>query len=191
MRRFGGVVDNAYAATDRALAPLVAAALARRRHARRARVGSRLGARAGRSLQPQPRAAGHPRAGRRRRVSRDCPPLADPSIYDVAPTLLERLGLPLSGELVGRPLDAAFADTPPDVEVAAYGGAAAPRAPSLRRRPRAAREARSARLRARSRRKGTVLARLARPSEDRPLSPTTSEPGGRRPSRRRPRSPGR
>lgn len=40
--------------------------------------------------------------------------LADASVYDIAPTILERLSLPLSRELRGRPLGDAFA-TPRDI----------------------------------------------------------------------------
>lgn len=52
----------------------------------------------------------------------ECPTLGDPSVYDVAPTVLERLRLPLSGEFRGRPLSHAFVDPHPPVRVAGYGG---------------------------------------------------------------------
>ncbi len=50
-----------------------------------------------------------------------CPPLDAPSIYDIAPTLLTRLGLPLSAELVGHPLDAAFTAPRAVTHIEAYG----------------------------------------------------------------------
>ncbi len=53
--------------------------------------------------------------------TRDCPALDDPSVFDIAPTLFERLHLPLSDELVGRPLSEAFEERNPTVLVAAYG----------------------------------------------------------------------
>ncbi|MEE8557628.1 MAG: alkaline phosphatase family protein [Myxococcota bacterium] len=51
----------------------------------------------------------------------DCPPLRDPSVYDITPTILERLRLPLSEELVGRVLTEAFEDPNPVRRVARYG----------------------------------------------------------------------
>jgi hypothetical protein len=120
-RRFAGVVDSAYAATDRAIAPLVQAALesrdtlvvvvsdhgwvrepSGRYNHNYAPPGILLVAGAG-------------------VCARDCASLGKPSIYDVAPTVLERLGLPLSGELVGRPLREAFAAPRETTRVAAYG----------------------------------------------------------------------
>jgi arylsulfatase A-like enzyme len=114
-------VDNAYAATDRAIAPLVDAALASgdtlvvvvsdhgwerepsgRYNHNYAPPGILLVAGAG-------------------VCAHDCAPLRDPSIYDVAPTVLERLGLPLSAELVGRPLREAFAAPRDTARVASYG----------------------------------------------------------------------
>lgn len=53
----------------------------------------------------------------------ECPPLGQPGIYDLAPTVLERLRLPLSAELVGRPLVEAFRRPNPIRRVARYGGA--------------------------------------------------------------------
>lgn len=50
-----------------------------------------------------------------------CPPLRDPRVYDVAPSVLERLRLPLSEELRGRPLVEAFAQANPVIRVARYG----------------------------------------------------------------------
>jgi hypothetical protein len=120
VRRFGGVVDAAHAWTDRAIAPLVATALAD-----------------GDTLVALVSDHGWSREASGRWNHNDAPPgvlvLAgagvcesgcaplDASIYDVAPTLLARLGLPLSDELVGRPLDAAFETPRPVRRVAAYG----------------------------------------------------------------------
>jgi hypothetical protein len=50
-----------------------------------------------------------------------CAPLTAPSIYDVAPTILTRLALPLSEELVGRSLDEAFQRPARTRHVAQYG----------------------------------------------------------------------
>lgn len=121
VRRYGDVVDNAYAWIDRALAPLVGAALA-----------------GGDTLIAVVSDHGWEReaSGRYNHndappgililagagvCGGDCPPLRAPSIYDVAPTLLERLGLPLSAELVGRPLREAFTEPRESPRVAAYG----------------------------------------------------------------------
>jgi hypothetical protein len=52
-----------------------------------------------------------------------CPPFAEPSVLDLAPTLLERLGLPVSRELPGQPLVEAFVEARPLGEVARYGPA--------------------------------------------------------------------
>jgi hypothetical protein len=52
-----------------------------------------------------------------------CPEIDDPSVFDVAPTVLERLRLPLSDELVGRPWVEAFQAENPRVSVARYGAA--------------------------------------------------------------------
>ena len=122
IQRFGGVVDRIYEWTDRAIAPLVDEAL------RDPNVLLAIVSDHGWEKEADGRynhndappgiliLAG---AG----VCREnCPPLGSPTIYDVAPTLLARLGLPLSRELVGHPLDAAFAVEKPIVEVAAYGG---------------------------------------------------------------------
>jgi predicted AlkP superfamily phosphohydrolase/phosphomutase len=49
-----------------------------------------------------------------------CPPLEETSIYDVTPTILQQLGLPLSEELVGVPLPA-FRTPRPTTSVAMYG----------------------------------------------------------------------
>lgn len=120
--RFGGVVDRIYEWTDRAIAPLVDEVLrdpntllmivsdhgweqekdGRYNH-NDAPPGILILAGAG-------------------VCKKDCPPLGDPTIYDVAPTLLARLRLPLSSQLVGHPLDAAFTDPVPVVTVTAYGG---------------------------------------------------------------------
>lgn len=126
VHRFGAVVDNAYAATDRALAPLVRAALAS---------GDTLVALVsdhGWEREPDGR-YDHNHAPPGVIVlagagvcPRDCLPLADPSIYDVAPTLLERLGLPLSAELAGRSLREAFAAPRETSRVAQYGEPLAP-----------------------------------------------------------------
>ena len=50
-----------------------------------------------------------------------CPPLRDPSVHDIAPTVLERLGLPLSEELSGRPLVEAFESPHVIARVPRYG----------------------------------------------------------------------
>ena len=50
----------------------------------------------------------------------DCAPLVEPSVFDITPTVLERLGLPLSEELRGRPLPA-FDNPRPVQTVAVYG----------------------------------------------------------------------
>jgi predicted AlkP superfamily pyrophosphatase or phosphodiesterase len=56
-------------------------------------------------------------------VRRDGPRrLEGASIYDVAPTLLERLSLPVSAEMPGRPLAEAFTDANEAPRVASYGG---------------------------------------------------------------------
>jgi hypothetical protein len=119
--RFGGVVDRTYAWTDAAIAPLVDDAL-----------------RSGDTLVAVVSDHGWEKEASGRYdhnhappgilllagadVCRtDCRPLDAPSIYDVAPTLLERLGLPLSDALVGRPLDEAFDRPRRVVRVAAYG----------------------------------------------------------------------
>lgn len=52
---------------------------------------------------------------------KDCPPLRDPTVFDVAPSVLERLRLPLSQELRGRPLVEAFVEPHRLVRVARYG----------------------------------------------------------------------
>lgn len=49
-----------------------------------------------------------------------CHPLPELSIYDIAPTVLERLGLPLSSELLGSPVPA-FSSPNPVTRVAHYG----------------------------------------------------------------------
>ena len=49
-----------------------------------------------------------------------CPPLQQTSIYDVTPTILQQLGLPLSDELAGVPLPA-FRTPRPTTSVAMYG----------------------------------------------------------------------
>jgi hypothetical protein len=120
-RRFGGVVDAAYEATDRALASLVGDALAD-----------------GETLVVLVSDHGWERERDGRYDHNDappgivvfagagvcteaCPPLDDPSIYDIAPTLLERLGLPISEELRGRPLREAFATPRDATRVATYG----------------------------------------------------------------------
>jgi hypothetical protein len=119
--RFGGVVDAAYAWTDRAIAPLVDAALADADvlvalvsdHGWEREPGGRYNhndAPPGILILAGAGVCSHP-----------CPPLEEASIYDVAPTLLSRLGLPLSDELAGRPLDEAFATPGATARVAAYG----------------------------------------------------------------------
>lgn len=120
VRRFGGVVDAAYAWTDRTLAPLVDAALAEgdtlvvlaSDHGWEREANGKWN-----HNEAPPGVLVFAGAG----VCRsDCAPL-DASIYDVAPTLLTRLGLPISGELVGHPLDAAFETSRRVPQVAAYG----------------------------------------------------------------------
>jgi arylsulfatase A-like enzyme len=126
VRRYAGVVDNAYAWTDRLIAPLVAEALA-----------------GGDTLVVLASDHGWAREADGRYNHNDappgvlilagagvctehCPPLRDPTVYDVAPTLLSRLGLPLSAELVGRPLDEAFTAPRHSARVPAYGGRLGP-----------------------------------------------------------------
>ncbi len=53
--------------------------------------------------------------------AKQCPPLGDTTVFDVAPTVLERLRLPLSEELRGRPVVEAFDEARPRVRVAQYG----------------------------------------------------------------------
>ena len=121
IQRFGGVVDRIYEWTDRAIAPLVDEAL-RDPNTLLAIVSDHgwekeADGRYNHNDAP-PGILILAGAG----VCREnCPPLASPTIYDVAPTLLARLGLPLSSELVGHPLSAAFASEKPVVRVAAYG----------------------------------------------------------------------
>jgi hypothetical protein len=55
--------------------------------------------------------------------AKQCPPLGDATVFDVAPTVLERLRLPLSEELRGRPLVEAFDEARPVIRVAEYGRA--------------------------------------------------------------------
>lgn len=126
VRRYAGVVDAAYAWTDRTIAPLVAAALGEddtlvvlvSDHGWEREASGRWNHNEAPPGVLVLTGAGVCRSG--------CPPL-DASLYDVAPTLLARLGLPLSDELVGRPLDAAFETPRPVRRVAAYG---APRSAS-------------------------------------------------------------
>lgn len=119
--RFAGVVDRAYAWTDRMIAPLVDAV---ERDPRALLVvvsdhGWAKEADGGYNHNDGPPGililygAGV--------CGASCPPLRDPSVFDVAPTLLERLGLPLSRELEGRPLTEAFEQANPVVRVARYG----------------------------------------------------------------------
>jgi hypothetical protein len=122
IERFGGVVDRIYEWTDRAIAPLVDAAL------RDPNVLLAIVSDHGWELEPDGR-YNHNDAPPGILIlagagvcKQDCPPLGDPTIYDVAPTLLSRLRLPLSSQLVGHPLDAAFTDPVPVVKVTAYGG---------------------------------------------------------------------
>ena len=53
--------------------------------------------------------------------SRVCPALADARVYDIAPTILVQLGLPISDEMVGRPLSEAFREEHKVLRVARYG----------------------------------------------------------------------
>jgi hypothetical protein len=53
--------------------------------------------------------------------AKQCPPIGDATVFDVAPTVLERLRLPLSEELRGRPLVEAFDEARPLVRVPQYG----------------------------------------------------------------------
>lgn len=128
VRRFAGVVDAAYAWTDRAIAPLVDAGLADgdtlivlvSDHGWEREANGRWNHNEAPPGVLVLAGAGVCRSG--------CPSL-DASIYDIAPTLLTRLGLPLSDELAGHPLDAAFESPRPVRRVAAYGAPlAAPRA---------------------------------------------------------------
>jgi hypothetical protein len=120
-RRFGGVVDAAYEATDRALAALVGEALAEpdvlvvlvSDHGWEREADGRYD-----HNEAPPGVLVLAGAGVCRGA---CPPLGDPSIYDVAPTLLERMGLPLAADLPGRPLREAFATPAATTAVARYG----------------------------------------------------------------------
>ena len=100
---------------------------ARSARAARDRLRSRLGERGRRPLRPQRCAAGNPDPRWRGCLPGRLPGARTPTIFDVAPTLLAQLGLPLSSELVGHPLNAAFEEEKPIVAVAAYG---APQDPS-------------------------------------------------------------
>jgi hypothetical protein len=120
--RFGGVVDRTYAWMDRQIAPLVDA-VDRDGHTLLVVVSDHGWAReadGGYNHNDGPPGililygAGLCRSG--------CAPLRDPSVYDVAPTLLERLQLPISEELVGRPLVEAFERPHPLVRTTRYGG---------------------------------------------------------------------
>ncbi|MFQ5698736.1 MAG: alkaline phosphatase family protein [Myxococcota bacterium] len=55
-------------------------------------------------------------------TSAGCPLERQASVYDIAPTILERLGLPLSDELVGRPLRWPFRSSGETLRVAHYQG---------------------------------------------------------------------
>jgi len=120
-RRFGGVVDAAYEATDRALAALLGEALAEpdvlvvlvSDHGWEREADGRYD-----HNEAPPGILVLAGAGVCRTA---CPSLADPSIYDVAPTLLERMGLPLAADLPGRPLREAFATPAATTTVARYG----------------------------------------------------------------------
>jgi hypothetical protein len=119
--RYGGVVDRVYAWTDAELAPLVAAV------DRDADTVLVVVSDHGWEREPD---GGYNHNDRPPGIlivygagvcARDCPPLGDPTVFDVAPTVLERLRLPLSQELRGRPLVEAFVDPHPLVRVARYG----------------------------------------------------------------------
>jgi hypothetical protein len=137
--RFGGTVDRAYAWMDRRIAPLLEVVesdgqtllvvVSDHGWAREADGGYNhnegppgililYGAGVCR-----PAASGEPQPGGDRRGDGPaCAPLRDPSIYDIAPTILERLHLPLSDELRGRPLVEAFEDSRETFRVGRYGG---------------------------------------------------------------------
>jgi hypothetical protein len=120
--RFGGVMDRAYAWTDRMIAPLVDSV---DRDGRTLLVvvsdhGWAKEADGGYNHNEGPPGILILYGAGLCRV--DCPALRDPSIYDVAPTLLERLSLPVSAELEGRPLEEAFERPNSIVHVARYGG---------------------------------------------------------------------
>jgi hypothetical protein len=137
--RFGGTVDRTYAWMDRRIAPLVEAVdrdgrtllvvVSDHGWAREADGGYNhnegppgililYGAGVCR-----PRDPGATQAGEDHRPNgRACASPRDPSIYDIAPTVLERLHLPLSEELTGRPLAEAFKRSHETVRVRRYGG---------------------------------------------------------------------
>lgn len=119
--RYGGVVDRAYEWTDAELAPLVDA-VDRDGDAVLLVVSDH-----GWEREPD---GGYNHNFRPPGVlivygagvcAKECPPLGDPTVFDVAPTVLERLRLPLSEELRGRPLVEAFDEARPVVRVAQYG----------------------------------------------------------------------
>jgi predicted AlkP superfamily pyrophosphatase or phosphodiesterase len=120
IERYGGVVDHAYAWTDRRLAPLVRAV--------EGDPGALLVVVSDHGWEKEPDGTyDHNFAPPGVLIvygadvcTGECPPLGDPSVFDITPTILERLGLPLSEEMRGKPIPAFR--TPRQVRrVARYG----------------------------------------------------------------------
>jgi predicted AlkP superfamily phosphohydrolase/phosphomutase len=119
--RYGGVVDNVYAWTDRQIQPLVEA-VERDPKALLIVVSDH-------GWEKEPDGGYNHNFGPPGILilygadvcTDQCPPLGSPSIYDVTPTVLARLGLPLSDEQPGRPIPA-FRTTIQGRRLAQYGG---------------------------------------------------------------------
>jgi predicted AlkP superfamily phosphohydrolase/phosphomutase len=120
IERYGGVVDRIYAWTDRKIAPLVELA---------ASDPNTLLLIVSDHGWEQEKDGGYNHSYAPPGIlilfgadvcTSDCAPLPEVSIYDVAPTVLERLGLPLSDEFVGAPIPA-FRSPNPTSTVAMYG----------------------------------------------------------------------
>lgn len=120
IERYAGVVDRAYEWTDRRLAPLVRAV--------EQDPGSLLVVVSDHGWEKEPDGGYDHNFGPAGILilygadvcTGDCPPLGDPSVFDVTPTILERLGLPLSEEMTGEPIRA-FRTPHPLRRVARYG----------------------------------------------------------------------
>ena len=121
IRRYANVVDNTYAWTDRHLAPLIDAVDLDGR--------TLLIVVSDHGWEREPEGKyNHSNAPPGILIlygadvcRQGCPNVRDPGIFDIAPTILERLRLPISDELPGRPLLEAFAQPQDVVRVAEYG----------------------------------------------------------------------